>query len=197
MEQLHRIVDERLYGQPLDACFERLSQRPAWSEGNWLFDRDKSGLLPFDLHVHDLDVIVSVFGKPDSVDYTACRRKDSEICDQYRIRYGYQNGMTVSAEAAWFNACIPFTARWRVYFEHGMVVCDDKGLTGYGADGQVTRFDVEDEIKVPCGINLPPSGWFLRELTHFVQCAERNVPSERVRREQVLDVLGVLETLSF
>ena len=37
----------------------------------------------------------------------------------------------------------------------------------------------------------------LRELTHFVQCAERNVPSERVRREQVLDVLGVLETLSF
>ena len=63
VEQLHRIVDERLYGQPLDACFERLSQRPAWSEGNWLFDRDKSGLLPFDLHVHDLDVIVSVFGK--------------------------------------------------------------------------------------------------------------------------------------
>ena len=57
-----------------------------------------------------------------------------------------------------------------------MLVCDDKGLTGYGADGQVTRFDVEDEIKVPCGINLPPSGWFLRELTHFVQCAERNVP---------------------
>lgn len=78
-----------------------------------------------------------------------------------------------------------------------MLVCDDKGLTGYGADGQVTRFDVEDEIKVPCGINLPPSGWFLRELTHFVQCAERNVPSERVRREQVLDVLGVLKRFRF
>ena len=53
--------------------------------------------------------------------------KDSEICDRVWIRYGYQNGMTVSAEAAWFNACIPFTARWRVYFERGMVVCDDKG----------------------------------------------------------------------
>lgn len=197
VEQLHRIVNERLYGEPLDACFERLSQRPAWSKGNWLFDREKSGLLPFDLHVHDLDVMVSVFGKPDSVDYTACRRKDSDICDQYRIRYGYQNGLTVSAEAAWFNACIPFTARWRVYFERGMLVCDDKGLIGYGADGQVTRFDVEDEIKVPCGINLPPSGWFLRELTHFVQCAERNVPSDRVSREQVLNVLSVLETLSF
>ena len=92
VEWLHRIVDERLYGEPLDACFERLSQRPAWSQGNWLFDREKSGLLPFDLHVHDLDVMVSVFGRPDSVDYTACRRKNSEICDQYRIRYGLRGG---------------------------------------------------------------------------------------------------------
>lgn len=195
VEWLHRIVDERLYGEPLDACFERLSQRPAWSQGNWLFDREKSGLLPFDLHVHDLDVMVSVFGRPDSVDYTACRRKDSEICDQYRIRYGYRNGPTVSAEAAWLNACIPFTARWRVYFERGMVICDEKGLTGYGADGQMTRFDVEDPVKVPCGINLPPSGWFLRELTHFVQCAEQNAPSDRVKKQQVLDVLSVLETI--
>ena len=195
VEQLHRIVDERLYGAPLDACFERLSQRPAWSQGNWLFDREKSGLLPFDLHVHDLDVIVSVFGKPDSVDYTACRREDSEICDQYRIRYGYSNGPTVCAEAAWLNACIPFTARWRVYFERGMVVCDDKGLIGYGANGEVTRFDVDDPVKVPCGINLPPSGWFLRELTHFLQCAERNAPSDRVPQRQVLDVLSVLERI--
>lgn len=30
-----------------------------------------------------------------------------------------------------------------------MVICDEKGLTGYGADGQTTRFDVEDPVKVP------------------------------------------------
>ena len=57
-----------------------------------------------------------------------------------------------------------------MYFERGMLVCDDKGLTGYGADGQVTRFDVEDEIKVSCGINLPPSGWFLRCLLYTSRC---------------------------
>ncbi len=72
-----------------------------------------------------------------------------------------------------------------------MVICDEKGLTGYGADGQTTRFDVEDPVKVPCGINLPPSGWFLRELTHFVQCAEQNAPSDRVKKQQVLDLLSV------
>ena len=82
-----------------------------------------------------------------------------------------------------------------MYFERGMVICDEKGLTGYGADGQTTSFDVEDPVKVPCGINLPPSGWFLRELTHFVQCAEQNAPSDRVKKQQVLDVLSVLETI--
>ena len=53
VEQLHRIVNERLYGEPLDACFERLSQRPAWSKENWLFDREQSGQLPLDQQEQD------------------------------------------------------------------------------------------------------------------------------------------------
>lgn len=53
-------------GKPLDACFERLSACPGWAKDGWLFDVNKSGLLPYDLHIHDLDVIVSVFGKPES-----------------------------------------------------------------------------------------------------------------------------------
>ena len=70
-----------------------------------------------------------------------------------------------------------------------------QGLTGYGADGDATVFDVEDPVKVECGANLPPSGWFLRELSHFVARAKENRPSERVPREQVLSVLGILEKI--
>ncbi len=196
VETLHEVVADGRYGKPLDACFERLSACPGWIQDSWLFDRTKSGLLPFDLHIHDLDVIVSVFGKPQSVRYTSCGGADKPYREQYRFAYGYQHGLTVSAAAAWFNACVPFTARWRVYFERGLLVCDANGLTGYGADGQTTAFDVEDPVKVPCGVNLPPSGWFLRELTHFLHCAKRGEPSPRVPREQVLAVLGVLEGVS-
>ena len=78
--------------------------------------------------------------------------------------------------------------------ERGLLVCDG-GLTGYGADGDATVFDVEDPVKVECGANLPPSGWFLRELSHFVARAKENRPSERVPREQVLSVLGILEKI--
>ena len=195
VEALRAVVADERYGKPLDACFERLSACPQWTQGGWLLDARRSGLLPFDLHIHDLDVIVSLFGKPETVAYTSCGGAGKAYREQYRFSYGYA-GLHVNAEAAWFNAAIPFTARWRVYFERGMIIGDAQGVTGYGADGDVTAFDVEDEVKIPTGINLPPTGWFLRELTHFTDCARRGVASERVPRAQVLAVLEVLEQIT-
>lgn len=193
-ELLHETVADGRYGKPLDACFERLTACPRWSAGNWLFDRAKSGLLPYDLHIHDLDLIVSLFGKPQTVRFTSAGDAGKPYREQYRFWYGYP-GLTVSAEAAWFNAAIPFTARWRVYFERGLLQCDAAGLRGYAADGAVTEYDIDDPVKIPTGINLPPTGWFLRELTHFTQCAAAGVPSPRVPRAQVLAVLDVLQTI--
>ncbi len=48
VETLRTVVADGRYGKPLDACFERLSACPKWSQGGWLFDKEKSGLLPFD-----------------------------------------------------------------------------------------------------------------------------------------------------
>ncbi len=195
VETLREVVRDRRYGRPLDACFERLSACPKWSQGGWLLDQEKSGLLPFDLHIHDLDVIVSVFGKPDGVTYTSCAGEGRAYAEQYRFQYAYESGLHVCAEAAWFNAAIPFTARWRVYFERGMLICDANGVTGYAADGAVTRFDVTDPVQVDCGINLGRNGWFLRELTHLLDCAKRGAPSPLVPRARVLDVVELLEKL--
>jgi UDP-N-acetylglucosamine 3-dehydrogenase len=194
VETLRTAVRDGRYGKPLDACFERLSACPKWTQGSWLFERSKSGLLPFDLHIHDLDVIVSLFGKPKTVAYTSCGGTDKPYREHYRFQYGYDT-LNVCAEAAWFNAAVPFTARWRVYFERGMLISDESGVRGYGADGETVVFDVEDPVKIPTGINLPPTGWFLRELTHFTERARENRPSELVPREQVLAVLETLEAI--
>lgn len=193
VEILREVVREERYGKPLDGHFERLTACPKWSQGGWLFDREKSGLLPFDLHIHDLDVIVSVFGKPDDMIFTECRGEGKNYAEQYRFLYVWGSGLNVCAEAAWFNAAIPFTARWRVYFERGMLICDHNGVTGYAADGEVTHFDVTEPEVVDCGINLGRTGWFVRELRHLLDCAQRNAPSERVPRQQILDVLDIIE----
>lgn len=193
VETLREVVQSERYGKPLDGCFERLTAAPKWSAGGWLFDKEKSGLLPFDLHIHDLDVIVSMFGKPDDVIFTECAGEGKVHSEQYRFQYIYHNGLNVCAEAAWFNAAISFTARWRVYFERGMLVCDHNGVTGYEADGTVTKFDITDPVQVDCGINLGTSGWFYRELSHLLACAKKGEASELVPKQRVLDVIEILE----
>ena len=193
-EILRELVRDGRYGKPLDGCFERLSAKPAWSQGNWLLDKEKSGLLPFDLHIHDLDLIVSLFGRPDRISLAPCV-KNQGLQDHLRVEYAWDRGMTCCGEAAWFNACLPFTARWRVYFERGMLVNDGQNVTGYTWDGQTQKFDTTDPVRIESGINLPANGWFFRELSHFLSCAEQNVPSPLVPQEQVLTVLSILEEM--
>lgn len=192
VELLHRLVTTGMYGKPLDAYFERLSACPQWAQGGWLFDKSKSGLVPFDLHIHDLDVIVSLFGKPDQVKVTSCRGEGKDYAEQYRFAYTFGK-LNVVAEAGWLNADIPFTARWRVYFENAMVVNDGTQVTVYQFGEPPHVFDTEDEVKIPTGINVPPTGWYLTELRHFIECVKENQPSPRVPKEQVLTVLEILE----
>lgn len=192
VELLHSLVQGGEYGAPLDAYFERLAACPRWVQNGWLFDREKSGLLPFDLHIHDLDLIVSLFGRPQSCSFTSCGGKGRAYQEHYRFQYSYP-GLNVAAEAAWFNADFPFTARWRVYFENAVVVNEGSRMVAYQFDREPRVFDTEDEPKIPTGINLPPTGMFYRELSHFMDCIEKGVPSQRVSREQVLTVIGLLE----
>ena len=195
VEILRGLVQGGEYGKPLDAHFERLAAAPRWSQNGWLFDREKSGLVPFDLHIHDLDVIVSLFGRPERVSFTSCGGADKAYKEHYRFLYGYPT-LNVSAEAAWFNADFPFTARWRVYFERAVLVNEGGSLTAYAFDHPPRVFDTADEIQIPTGINLPPTGMFYRELSHFMDCIRRGEPSERVGRAQMMTVIELLEEMS-
>ncbi len=164
---LRSLVQSGEYGKPLDAQFLRLSACPRWIKNGWLFDRSKSGLIPFDLHIHDLDLIVSLFGAPETASYTSRGREASPYAEHYRFSYGYKD-MSVAAEAAWYNADIPFTATWRVYFEDAVVINDGKGVTAYRFDHEPRVFDTEEKLKIDTGINVPPTGVYHAELTDFL-----------------------------
>jgi predicted dehydrogenase len=193
-ELLRRLVKSGEYGRPLDAYFTRLSACPRWAQGGWLFDKKKSGLVPYDLHIDDLDLIVSVFGRPLDFKFTSCGGNDRDYPEHYRFSYSY-DCLNVTAEAGWLNADIPFTAGWRVYFENAMVVNEGGKVIAYGTDAPPRLFDTEEKVKIPVGINVPPTGTYLTELTHFLDCFKKGVSSDRVRKEQVFAVLEILENL--
>lgn len=192
---LHEAVESGVYGKPLDACFERLSACPQWAVGGWLFDVNKSGLLPYDLHIHDLDVIVSLFGKPESYEITSCHGADKNYPEQFRVNYHFGD-LNVVGEAAWFNADIPWTARWRVYFENGMMINDGSKLVAYQFGSEPKAFDTKDDVMIATGVNVPPCGWYYNELKHFMECIRDRKPTPYVTRDQLLTVMQILEEMA-
>ncbi|RCW49966.1 Gfo/Idh/MocA family protein [Halanaerobium sp. ST460_2HS_T2] len=194
VEILKEAVRSEKYGKVLDAYFTRLTAAPNWVQGGWMFDKEKSGLLPFDLHIHDLDLIISLFGRPESYSFNAAGRKESEFKEHYRFNYNFGD-LNVGAEAAWFNANYPFTACWRVYFEQGLLV-KEEGLTFYPPEGDPVEFDIESEPKIETGINLPPTAMFYHELSHFIDCAEKGVTTDRMTKKELITTVEILEEIA-
>lgn len=194
VEILKEAVKSGRYGRVLDGYFTRLTAAPNWVQGGWMFDKEKSGLLPFDLHIHDLDLIVSLFGSPEGYSFTAAGRKESKFKEHYRFSYDFGD-FKIGVEAAWFNACYPFTARWRVYFEKGLLVSED-GLKFYPAEGEPEEFEIEAEPKIETGINLPPTAMFYHELSHFIDCAEKGISSDRMTKEELITTVSILEDIA-
>ena len=69
---LKEIYDSSRYGKLLSGRMARLGHMPGWSWDNWMKDESRSGLVPFDLHIHDLDFMVYTFGKPKQVSSFPC-----------------------------------------------------------------------------------------------------------------------------
>lgn len=191
---LRQAVAEKQFGRVLWGRFERLSAKPHWSS-SWFFDPEKSGLIPFDLHIHDADLIVSMFGVPERESVRMTKRRAETIPEQVNLRYSY-GGFDIEAEAAWFEApAFPFTARWRVYFEEAKVIFENGKLIVYGRDGSAEEIDISYERLIPTGINLPPTGAFYNELSHFVELAEKNEYALEVMPKQVIEVIGLLNRI--
>ena len=193
-KMLHEIVRDGRFGKPLDAVFLRLSACPRWASEGWLLDKAKSGLLPFDLHIHDLDLMVSLFGKPEGYEAFSGGRESAAYKEYYRIFYRYPN-LSVCCEAAWYNADLPFTASWRVYFEKAVLICENGKLLSYSFDGPPIEFDIEEKLKIPTGINLPPTGVFYEELSFFLDRIKSG-EKDQYRKDEVIGVLTILEEIT-
>lgn len=190
---LKKLVEEKKYGRVMDASFTRLSEKPKWVMGSWLFDKKKSGLIPFDLHIHDLDMIVSLFGLPNRFFSYSSKPSDSDIDLYYHMDYSFC-GFVVRAESGWLEASIPFTASWRVIFESAVVIYDGKNVTVYPKDGKPLSLDTHYDVVVSTGINVPATGWYYEELkTIFSKLSERS--TDLIDEREIIEELEILEKL--
>ena len=93
--KLKEIHDSGKYGKLLSGSMKRLSAKPKWSWDNWMSDPERSGMVPYDLHIHDLDFMMYTFGNPTKVVPYRVNRPEQ---DYLQVIYEYDN-FFISAES--------------------------------------------------------------------------------------------------
>ena len=189
-EFVKSVYESGKYGKLLSGNMKRLSAFPAWSWDNWMFDEKRSGFVPYDLHIHDLDFLVYAFGAPKKT-----RSFRSKLPDQDYINVTYDFGdFFVNAESSWYASPYPFTAQFRFQFENAILSNEGQGLKIYERGGNV--ISLEEAATGDTGeINLPKSGAYAEEIIYFTDCVKNNKPANKVKPDELKKVIDILNNL--
>jgi len=198
-ELLRDICQSRRYGKPLAGHMTRLGEIPRWSWNNWMLDEEQSGLVPFDLHIHDLDFMVYAFGTPEIASVRRVKRPEQ---DYLSVVYDF-DGFSVSAQASWYAAPYPFQAGYRFQFEKALLAYEGNQCILYGNDGSVVNLTAGDSIHTgkaddsgtDLPLNLPKSNAYANEIRYFTDCVLENRTPEKVPAAQLATVADLLRRL--
>ncbi len=178
------------YGSLMSGRMTRLGSTPTASWDDWMRDPERSGLVPFDLHIHDLDFIIYAFGKPESMQRF---RAKNEKQDYFEAVYQYP-GFFIAAEAAWYDCPYTFQCAFRFQFE--------KAVLEY-KDGKLTVFEQDGTVSTPCDAAsiegdgyVPTTNAYDDEILYFLDCVKKGVPCDKVKREELKYVLDLIEQLA-
>ncbi|HLK66231.1 MAG TPA: Gfo/Idh/MocA family oxidoreductase [Bryobacteraceae bacterium] len=138
---LRQVTENNRLGLLRYAMFRRRCASPGWS--GWLQDAARSGGGVFDLLIHDADMCLHLFGKPDAVSATGFCDLPSGI-DCIDAQLFYPHGGVVSIAGGWHHpGKYPFSMEYTVTLEGGTVDYSSTGRTAtlYTPDGAATELD--------------------------------------------------------
>ena len=184
-------IDSGRYGKLLSGQMFRLGNTPKWSWDNWMRDPERSGLVPFDLHIHDLDWIIYEFGKPRSM---SCHRAGNATQDYINVLYQF-DGFFIACESAWYDADYKFTSGYRFQFEKAVLEYRAGELKIYNKGGEIETLDKESNASEN-GINLPASNAYYNEIRYFTDCVLAGKDCDMLKPEELETVLDCSDGLN-
>lgn len=167
-----KLLDEKRYGEVSSAFFRRVSPMPTWSYEGWLLQDKKGGGALTDLHIHDIDYLIYVFGKPREVFSSGVRNACSANSgiDYVVTRYTCDCPALIIAEGGWhFHPQFPFNMSFTIRCEKATIRFDsaqEKTLGIFKDDGSSEYPEVSKT-----------TGWD-EEIKYFVDCVANNKPIE-------------------
>ncbi len=183
--------DSGRWGKLLSGNMTRIGHTPKWSWDNWMRDPERSGLVPFDLHIHDLDFMVYAFGEPKNMTVHRAKRPNQ---DAFSVVYEYP-GFYITTEAAWYDTDYHFQAAYRFQFEHAVMEYKDGVCKIYPAEGGCVTLEADKDANVN-GINLPATNGYFNEIRYFTDCVLAGKDCERVRPRELECVLEIIDRIN-
>ena len=182
---LKETLDSGRLGRLVKAEFIRRDSKPVWTWDGWMTDAKRSGGATWDLHVHDVDFINYLLGKPSRISARAIKTPATGGYDMVSALYTYDNGPEVLVDAAWYQtSTFSFRASYLAMFEEGMLHFDS------------TRSPALHEHQVGHDMKeIPLEGdAYYRELEFLVNCLrEGRSPATVVSPESTRQSLQLVE----
>lgn len=117
-EYLSETVTKELYGKILFAEFYRYTWFPNWSNTAWRSASSKTGSCLFDLNIHDIDIVESIFGMPEKI---SCKVQNLKHYYDRSESLFYYPDFKIKINGAWLDAEEPFNSGYYVAFEKGVL----------------------------------------------------------------------------
>lgn len=189
---LKDIVESGKYGKVVNANFRRISPRPDWGWQDWLLDASLSGGAAQDLHIHDIDYALSLFGEPEK--FYSVKNIMGETNSYVNTLLQYENHV-VTVEGTWdLPGTHPFEATFRVVFENAVVENAGGKFMLYTADGAEEIVIEKKQLAggESAGGNISDLGGYYNELVYFCDKASKG---EKIERAALPDAVKSLKFL--
>jgi predicted dehydrogenase len=178
-EWIKQAISENRFGKVLSATFRRAGSTP----GGWFRDGKLSGGALLDLHVHDVDFVYHLFGKPNALFSRGYTRDTGEI-DHVVTQYLFDSPAIVAAEGAWGMADgFGFRMQFTVNFE--------QATAGF-------EFGRDQPLMLYAGKKAEPvktsgESGYVGEMRYFIDCIRNNTRPTRVTADDAVMGLRIIE----
>ncbi|NOY59604.1 MAG: Gfo/Idh/MocA family oxidoreductase [Calditrichaeota bacterium] len=173
-EILKQFKDSGELGKPLSFIFRRVSASPFWAgPKSWFADTTKSGGCVFDLHVHDLDFINYLFGRPASVfsqGFTGTSGGNEAVMTQYT----FSDGPMCFAEGSW---------AYPTGFKMAFTAVFEKGKLEYDSNASPALTLTRQGVDKPEPVTIPKKDGYWHEYEYFIDCLETGKHPEKMTLE--------------
>jgi len=190
---IKEILDSGRLGKVKWASASRVSPPPTWSWKEWLFDPKLSGGAVLDLHIHDLDFLAWILGKPKMLSTAGVKTKRGGLDTAFTTMTGHAKGGVSFAEGCLEMAeGQPFTMGLRINLEGGSIEFSSRltpSLLVAPAGGGVEHPHVPQPEVPSVGSagsagNISALGGYFVEVKYFVDCVAENKTPDVVTPEE-------------